>query len=91
MPTDAEFLYGTACWTAAARAKETARSDRLFADPYAATLGGVVGQRAQEASELASGGENRYLAVRSLWFDQIVEAHRYLESNQQVGKIVVTV
>ena len=24
-------------------------------------------------------------------FDEIVEAHRYLESNQQVGKIVVTV
>jgi NADPH:quinone reductase-like Zn-dependent oxidoreductase len=24
-------------------------------------------------------------------FDQIVEAHRYLESNQQFGKIVVTV
>jgi NADPH:quinone reductase-like Zn-dependent oxidoreductase len=23
--------------------------------------------------------------------DQIVEAHRYLESNQQVGKVVVTV
>ena len=23
--------------------------------------------------------------------DQIVEAHRYLESNQQIGKIVVTV
>ena len=75
MPTDAEFLYGTACWTAAARAKETARSDRLFDDPYAATLGGVVGQRAQEASELASGGENRYLSVRSRWFDQIVEVH----------------
>jgi hypothetical protein len=24
-------------------------------------------------------------------FDQIVDAHRYLESNQQIGKIVVTV
>jgi NADPH:quinone reductase-like Zn-dependent oxidoreductase len=24
-------------------------------------------------------------------FEQIVEAHRYLESNQQLGKIVVTV
>jgi NADPH:quinone reductase-like Zn-dependent oxidoreductase len=23
--------------------------------------------------------------------DQIVQAHRYLESNQQIGKIVVTV
>lgn len=28
---------------------------------------------------------------RSFAFDQIVEAHRYLESNQQFGKIVVTI
>ena len=28
---------------------------------------------------------------RSFEFDDIVEAHRYLESNQQIGKIVVTV
>jgi methyltransferase (TIGR00027 family) len=35
----------------------------------------VVGLRALEASELASGGENRYLPVRSHWFDQIVEVH----------------
>jgi methyltransferase (TIGR00027 family) len=75
MPTDADFLYGTACWTAAARAKEAARSDRLFDDPYAATLAGAVGLRALEASELASGGANRYLSVRSHWFDQTVEAH----------------
>jgi len=75
MPTDAEFLYGTACCTAAARAKETARSDRLFDDPCAATLAGVVGERALQASELASGGENRYLSVRSRWFDQTVDAH----------------
>ena len=25
------------------------------------------------------------------WLDQIVEAHRYLESNEQIGKIVVTI
>jgi len=28
---------------------------------------------------------------RTFPLDQIVEAHRYLESNQQVGKVVVTV
>jgi NADPH:quinone reductase-like Zn-dependent oxidoreductase len=31
------------------------------------------------------------LIARTFPLDQIVEAHRYLESNQQVGKIVVTV
>jgi NADPH:quinone reductase-like Zn-dependent oxidoreductase len=29
--------------------------------------------------------------AKSFPFDQIVEAHRYMESNQQVGKIVVMV
>ncbi|RUT96372.1 zinc-binding dehydrogenase, partial [Mesorhizobium sp. M7A.T.Ca.TU.009.02.1.1] len=28
---------------------------------------------------------------RTFAFDQIVEAHRYLESNEQFGKIVVTI
>jgi NADPH:quinone reductase-like Zn-dependent oxidoreductase len=28
---------------------------------------------------------------RTFPFEQIVEAHRYMESNQQIGKIVVTV
>ena len=29
--------------------------------------------------------------ARTFSFDQIVEAHRFLESNEQFGKIVVTV
>jgi NADPH:quinone reductase-like Zn-dependent oxidoreductase len=29
--------------------------------------------------------------ARTFPFSQIVAAHRYLESNQQIGKIVVTV
>ena len=29
--------------------------------------------------------------ARTFSLDQIVEAHRFLESNQQIGKIVVTV
>ena len=33
----------------------------------------------------------RPIIDRSFAFDQIVEAHRYLESNEQFGKIVVTV
>jgi NADPH:quinone reductase-like Zn-dependent oxidoreductase len=31
------------------------------------------------------------LIAKTFPLDQIVEAHRYLESNQQVGKVVVTV
>jgi NADPH:quinone reductase-like Zn-dependent oxidoreductase len=31
------------------------------------------------------------IIARTFSFDQIVEAHRFLESNEQFGKIVVTV
>lgn len=39
---------------------------------------------------LASGAFKPVIA-KTFKFDQIVEAHRYLESNEQIGKIVVTV
>lgn len=38
-----------------------------------------------------AGGQLRPVIARTFTLEQIVEAHRYLESNQQVGKIVVTV
>jgi len=36
-------------------------------------------------------GHLKPVISRTFPFDEIVEAHRYLESNQQLGKIVVTV
>jgi NADPH:quinone reductase-like Zn-dependent oxidoreductase len=36
-------------------------------------------------------GKLKPLIAKTFTLDQIVEAHRYLESNQQIGKIVVTV
>ena len=41
--------------------------------------------------ELIDAGRLRTVIGRRYTLDQIVEAHRYLESNQQIGKIVVTV
>ena len=41
-------------------------------------------------SGLAS-GQLKPVIAKTFPFEQIVEAHRYLESNQQIGKIVVTV
>jgi len=35
-------------------------------------------------------GHLRPVIARTFPFSQIVAAHRYLESNQQIGKIVVT-
>ena len=36
-------------------------------------------------------GSLKPVIAKTFAFDQIVEAHRYLESNQQFGKIVVTI
>ncbi|MEJ1977112.1 MAG: zinc-binding dehydrogenase [Acetobacteraceae bacterium] len=36
-------------------------------------------------------GHFKPLIARTFPFEEIVEAHRYMESNQQVGKIVVIV
>jgi NADPH:quinone reductase len=38
-----------------------------------------------------SAGKLKPVVAKTFTLDQIVEAHRYMESNQQVGKIVVTV
>jgi len=36
-------------------------------------------------------GSLRPVIAKTFPFDQIVEAHRFLESNEQLGKIVVTI
>jgi NADPH:quinone reductase-like Zn-dependent oxidoreductase len=38
-----------------------------------------------------SAGKLKLVVARTFTLDEIVEAHRFMESNQQVGKIVVTV
>lgn len=38
-----------------------------------------------------AGGRLKPIIAKTFTLDQIVEAHRFLESNQQVGKVVVTV
>ena len=65
---------GTAHWIAAARARETERQDRLFADPYAAVLAGPIGRAALAASERASGSENVFLPIRTRFFDDLLVA-----------------
>lgn len=62
----------TALWIAAARAHESARSDALFEDPFAAALAGTRGEAILAASEAASGGENAFLAIRTRFFDDLL-------------------
>ena len=62
---------GTAGWIAAARARESTRPDRLFDDPWAGALAGERGRARLRASEQV-GGENRFLPVRTRFFDDVV-------------------
>jgi NADPH:quinone reductase-like Zn-dependent oxidoreductase len=41
-------------------------------------------------SEGLADGSLKPVIAKTFPLEQIVEAHRYLESNQQVGKVVVT-
>ncbi|MGK5741382.1 SAM-dependent methyltransferase [Micromonospora sp. URMC 103] len=71
-------VTGTAAWIAAARARESARSDRLFNDPWAHLLAGELGRARLAASERAAGGENAFLPVRTRFFDDVLlEATRW--------------
>jgi NADPH:quinone reductase-like Zn-dependent oxidoreductase len=45
----------------------------------------------QFVSEGLQSGKLKPVIAKTFPFEQIVDAHRYLESNQQIGKIVVTV
>jgi NADPH:quinone reductase-like Zn-dependent oxidoreductase len=59
------------------------------ADIQTATAEGRAALNAYVAPRLAS-GELRPVIARTFALDEIAEAHRYLESNVQVGKVVVT-
>jgi methyltransferase (TIGR00027 family) len=63
-----DALGATSQWTAAARAKESQRSDRLFSDPYASALAGTEGVRLLSDLERA-GNHSVYLAIRTRFFD----------------------
>ncbi len=57
----------------------------------------IVGDKARREAAIAfitkglEAGTLKPVIAKTFPFDSIVEAHRYLESNVQVGKIVVTV
>jgi methyltransferase (TIGR00027 family) len=63
----------TALWTAAARAIESERADRLFSDPLAAVLAGPTGFGIM-ARQDAQAGANPYLPIRTRWFDDFLLA-----------------
>ena len=63
----------TAHWIAAARARETARQDSLFQDPYAEKLAGEEGQFSLSRSEEKTGSDNQFIVVRTKYFDDFIK------------------
>ncbi|MBT2443666.1 SAM-dependent methyltransferase [Streptomyces sp. ISL-36] len=65
-----EAVSRTAQWTAAARALETEREDRLFADPYARTVADRIGFELLE--RYAGAGTVPFLAIRTTYLDRAI-------------------
>ena len=68
-PSD-HLLASTAHWTAAVRAQESAREDRLFDDPWAAALAGPEGAA---WIEQRPPGSTVPMVLRTRFFDDFVQ------------------
>jgi methyltransferase (TIGR00027 family) len=90
MPSEAtpkENLALTAYWTAAARAQESARPDRLFNDPWAALLASEEGKAWLERVSLGRGcGSTDFQAIRTRFFDEFLLR---VTHEQQVRQVVL--
>jgi methyltransferase (TIGR00027 family) len=77
----------TALWTAAARARESDRPDRLFHDPLASRLAGSDGVELLEHfhTRHAAADGNPFLAIRTRWFDDFLVRHGDRDVRQVVG------
>lgn len=69
-PTAEDPVAQTARWTAAARAAERLRADRLSDDPYAEALAGPRG--AELLERYGGGGVLPYLAIRTRFYDDAI-------------------
>lgn len=79
-------LASTACWIAAVRAQESARTNRLFHDPWAASLAGQEGQLWRE--RMTGGKEENEvgLVIRTRFFDDFLQRMTW---EQQVLQVVI--
>ncbi|MFF2409982.1 SAM-dependent methyltransferase [Streptomyces sp. NPDC058092] len=78
---DLAKIAQTSLWTAAARAREDERPDRLFHDPFAAHLAGETGsvllkQFTPADSTMAA---NPYIPIRTRWYDDFLDASGLLQ------------
>ncbi len=74
----------TALMTAAFRARETARSPKLFSDPWAAALAGPEGERVAAAMDGWNPAGELYIVVRTAYLDALIRKHVSLGTLQVV-------
>lgn len=81
--THDSLLGATSRWTAGVRARESRREDRLFNDPWAASLAGPEGE---EWVEHRSGDNGVSITIRTRFFDDFLQrvTHEY-----QVRQVVL--
>lgn len=85
--TDGDAIAGTARWVAAARARETARTDRLFDDPWAAALAGSEGAEWLERMAFPPGrGGSDLFAIRTRYFDDFLLR---VTAEHQIHQVVI--
>ncbi len=70
-PPHQDAVAETARWTAAARAQESDRADRLFDDPLARGLAGAAGFEMLARFDQRGDG-NPYLPIRTRWYDDVL-------------------
>jgi len=80
--TPDHLLGSTAHWTASVRAKESARADRLFDDPWAAALAGKEGE---EWIEHRSADSVIPMVIRTRFFDDWLQCISQQDGIRQIA------
>jgi methyltransferase (TIGR00027 family) len=84
---DLSAIARTARWTAAVRAHESTRTDRLFEDPWATQLAGVDGQAWwQGLSPQQRDGAAIFQPIRTRFFDELLER---ATSQDQIRQVIL--
>ena len=81
--THDSLLGSTSRWTAGVRARESRREDRLFNDPWAASLAGLEGD---EWVEHSSGDNGASITIRTRFFDDFLQR---VTNEQQIRQVVL--
>ena len=83
-PSSKDRLASTACWIAAVRAREHERADRLFSDPWAATLAGEEGWLWRERTTGGKDENEVGLVIRTRFFDDFLLQATWQHPTRQV-------